>query len=151
MNQQIKWSAKGSSTLFGHTMVLGGNSDCFPPYFSQTLHNIYQPSTKDWIELHVRSPHFGFSQNFCARHIFSGASKICYWKSWGPWPQGISDPVDDRNLLIQDHLIKKTSNAKFLGITIDKKLSWETHIMALRRKLDHVSVTLLTRQIFLLC
>ena len=38
--------------------------------------------------------------------------------------------------------IKKTSTARFLGVVIDEKLSWEPHVAALRRKLGYASATL---------
>ena len=51
---------------------------------------------------------------------------------------------DDSNhqLLLDDFPIKKVSQTKFLGVIIDDQLSWEPHITALRRKLNHASATL---------
>ena len=44
--------------------------------------------------------------------------------------------------LFDDFPIKKVDHAKFLGVIIDEKLSWEPHITALRRKLNYASATL---------
>ena len=38
--------------------------------------------------------------------------------------------------------IKRTKSTKFLGVTIDEKLSWGPHITALKRKLNHATATL---------
>ena len=35
--------------------------------------------------------------------------------------------------------IKKTSTAKFLGVTIDEQLTWDPHVTALRKKLGYAS------------
>ena len=37
---------------------------------------------------------------------------------------------------IEDEIIKQVSETKFLGITIDNKLSWDTHINKLSKKLS---------------
>ena len=37
---------------------------------------------------------------------------------------------------IGDEIIKQVSETKFLGITIDNKLSWDTHINKLSKKLS---------------
>ncbi|KAL5266371.1 hypothetical protein ACHWQZ_G003709 [Mnemiopsis leidyi] len=54
-----------------------------------------------------------------------------------------SPPSDTQNVLSIDSFpIKKTASAKFLGVVIDEKRSWEPHINALRRKLNYASATL---------
>ena len=45
-------------------------------------------------------------------------------------------------LLIDNFPIKKVSETKFLGVIIDENLSWDSHITALRRKLNYASATL---------
>ncbi len=57
-------------------------------------------------------------------------------------------PLASRNveynleLLIENLPIKIKKTTKFLGVIIDEQLSWEPHIMALRRKLNYASATL---------
>ena len=45
-------------------------------------------------------------------------------------------------LTIDNFPIKKVSSAKFLGVIIDENLSWEDHIKALKRTLNHSTSTL---------
>ena len=45
-------------------------------------------------------------------------------------------------LMIDDLEIEEVTETKFLGVIIDDQLSWEPHITALRRKLNHASATL---------
>ena len=45
-------------------------------------------------------------------------------------------------LLIDDFSIKKTNETKFLGVIIDKDLTWEPHILSLKRKLNYATATL---------
>ncbi|MCP4460444.1 MAG: hypothetical protein GY816_20845, partial [Cytophagales bacterium] len=45
-------------------------------------------------------------------------------------------------LFIDNIPIKNPKTAKFLGVVIDEQLSWEYHILALRRKLNYASATL---------
>ena len=54
-----------------------------------------------------------------------------------------SPPSNTDHVLRIDNIpIKKTPTAKFLGVVIDEKLSWEPHINTLRRKLNYASATL---------
>jgi hypothetical protein len=46
------------------------------------------------------------------------------------------------DLLIDNFPIKKVTETKFLGVIIDEHLSWDSHITALRRKLNYASATL---------
>ena len=39
---------------------------------------------------------------------------------------------DSHDILLDDHILSKVSHTKFLGVIVDDKLSWKTHI-------DHVS------------
>ena len=45
-------------------------------------------------------------------------------------PKGFTSPDTsaDSNLQIDDFVIKKTKETKFLGVIIDEKLSWEAHV-----------------------
>ena len=50
------------------------------------------------------------------------------------------DSSPDENLIIiNDHVIKEVTEAKFLGVTIDSKLSWIPHINNLHKKLKSAS------------
>ena len=50
------------------------------------------------------------------------------------------DSNHDQNLiLINNHVIKEVTEAKFLGVTIDSKLSWIPHINNLHKKLKSAS------------
>ena len=67
-------------------------------------------------------------------------SKCCYIHFR---PNKHTDENSPTNYLSLDGVpIKKTSTAKFLGVTIDDKLSWEPHVTALRQKLGYASATL---------
>ena len=60
-------------------------------------------------------------------------------------PQSYHDGKQDTEppkLLIDNFPIKKLSHAKFLGVIIDEKLSWEQHILDLKRKLSYATYTL---------
>ena len=46
------------------------------------------------------------------------------------------------DLKIDNFIIKKTSEAKFLGVIIDENLNWGAHIKHLRRKLNYATATL---------
>ena len=51
-----------------------------------------------------------------------------------------SNPIDNNHHLNIDGIpIRRTSTAQFLGVLIDKDLSWEPHVAALRRKLGYAS------------
>ena len=54
----------------------------------------------------------------------------------------VLDHNTNHKLCLDDFPIKKVDHAKFLGVIIDEKLSWEPHITALRRKLNYASATL---------
>lgn len=53
-----------------------------------------------------------------------------------------SETPTELHLKIDDFKIKKSKQAKFLGVIIDEKLSWEAHIMNLKRKLNYATATL---------
>ena len=71
-------------------------------------------------------------------------SKCCYihFKPKMLRSKLIDSSSNSHQLLLDDFPIKKTSHTKFLGVIIDENLSWEPHITALRRKLNHASATL---------
>ena len=52
------------------------------------------------------------------------------------------EPSNNSALYIDQFPIKKVKETKFLGVIIDERLSWESHITALRRKLNYASATL---------
>ena len=56
--------------------------------------------------------------------------------------QSKQDTDSDYQLKINDYPIKKVTSTKFLGVTIDENLSWEEHIKALKRSLNHATSTL---------
>ena len=70
-------------------------------------------------------------------------SKCCYIH-FKPKSQrlNLTQPSVNHNLLIDNFPIKKVSETKFLGVIIDENLSWDSHITALRRKLNYASATL---------
>ena len=53
-----------------------------------------------------------------------------------------TEPLSTNQLYINGCPIKKTSQTKFLGVTIDEGLTWDPHIAALRRKLNYALATL---------
>ena len=65
-------------------------------------------------------------------------SKCCYIHFK---PKSTELPIN-HDLLIDNFPIKKVSETKFLGVIIDENLSWDSHITALRRKLNYASATL---------
>ena len=66
-------------------------------------------------------------------------SKCCYIH-FKPRLQNQSEP--NLELKIDNFPIKKISQAKFLGVTIDEKLSWDAHTSNLKKKLNHATATL---------
>ena len=44
--------------------------------------------------------------------------------------------IDSQNLSINNKIIKRVSQTKFLGVIIDDKLSWKPHILSLNKKLS---------------
>ena len=70
-------------------------------------------------------------------------SKCCYihFKP-KPCKANFIQPPPKHDLFIDNFPIKKVTETKFLGVTIDENLSWDPHITALRRKLNHASATL---------
>ena len=71
-------------------------------------------------------------------------SKCCYihFKPKAPNFDPSNSSCNNLELFINQIPIKKVSETKFLGVTIDEHLSWESHITALRRKLNYASATL---------
>ena len=71
-------------------------------------------------------------------------SKCCYihFKPKAPNCDLSNSSCNNSELYINQLPIKKVSETKFLGVTIDEHLSWESHITALRRKLNYASATL---------
>ena len=68
-------------------------------------------------------------------------SKCCYLH-FKPKSKTENSAEDDLALILDGFPIKKSKTAKFLGVVLDDKLSWEPHIGALRRKLNYASATL---------
>ena len=70
-------------------------------------------------------------------------SKCCYihFKPQSH-PVSESELSKKHDLWIGNYKIKKRTQAKFLGVIIDEKLSWEPHIMSLKRKLNYATATL---------
>ena len=70
-------------------------------------------------------------------------SKCCYIHFIPKHTKQLNGQDDSSHqLLLDDFPIKKVSQTKFLGVIIDDQLSWEPHITALKRKLNHASATL---------
>ncbi len=69
-------------------------------------------------------------------------SKCCYMHFKPPMYQNTTDTDPIFELKIDDFPIKIAKETKFLGVIIDEDLSWNAHILALRRKLNHASATL---------
>ena len=68
-------------------------------------------------------------------------SKCCY-VHFKPKSKTETSTEVDMELLIDSFPIQKSKIAKFLGVVLDDKLSWEPHVAALRRKLNYASATL---------
>ena len=69
-------------------------------------------------------------------------SKCCYIH-FKPKTNTSQDTLaEPLHLQIDDFVIKKTQQTKFLGVIIDEKLSWEPHILNLKRKLNYATSTL---------
>ena len=68
-------------------------------------------------------------------------SKCCYIH-FKPASRIIPETNVELNLHIDDFIIKRTKQAKFLGVIIDEKLSWDAHITSLKRKLNYATATL---------
>ena len=66
-------------------------------------------------------------------------SKCCYihFKPRNHQPSDL-----DLNLTLDSTPIKRTKAAKFLGVIIDEQLTWEAHMINLKRKLNYASATL---------
>ena len=52
------------------------------------------------------------------------------------------EPSSDLHLIINNTVIKRVTHAKFLGVIIDEKLSWDQHIKDLKRKLYYALSTI---------
>ena len=61
-------------------------------------------------------------------------SKICFieFKS----EKNSTLPNEELNVLIQNIEIKRVTEAKFLGVTIDENLNWNSHLKKLYKKLS---------------
>ena len=68
-------------------------------------------------------------------------SKCCYIH-FKPNTYIMPDSHVELNLQIDDFVIKRTNQAKILGVIIDEKLSWDAHITSLKRKLNYAIATL---------
>ena len=68
-------------------------------------------------------------------------SKCCYIH-FKPSTKKSHDKSDDLSLYINCHKVKKVSSTKFLGVTIDEKLSWDCHIRECKRKLNYAIATI---------
>ena len=70
-------------------------------------------------------------------------NKCCYIH-FKPTSRLQDQPYPNFQLAINNTVIKQVTHTKFLGVTIDDKLSWDQHIIDLRRKLCY-SVSTLNR------
>ena len=70
-------------------------------------------------------------------------SKCCYIH-FKPKTNSNNNYEQQENLIlaINNHKIKKVSNAKFLGVHIDENLNWDYHIKECKRKLNYAIATL---------
>ena len=67
--------------------------------------------------------------------------KCCYI-TFSPSSSHNTHSNDELCLAINDQVIKEVSHTKFLGVTIDNKLSWDKHLSNLRQKLYYAMSTL---------
>ena len=79
-----------------------------------------------------------------ANKLHINMSKCCYihFKPTMAGSKSETLPHPEVALTIDNFPIKKVSSAKFLGVIIDENLSWEDHIKALKRTLNHSTSTL---------
>ena len=74
-------------------------------------------------------------------------SKCCYIH-FKPNSHKPRDPGPDAstgvnlNLVINDFVLKKVQDTKFLGVIIDENLSWDAHLKDVKRKLNYATATL---------
>ena len=61
--------------------------------------------------------------------------KKCFYMYFVPSNKNIDNVQDDLNLMLNNVVIEKVSETKFLGVIIDDKLSWGPHIKNLATKL----------------
>ena len=69
-------------------------------------------------------------------------SKCCYIYFKPRNIKQSNNPKPVLKLKIGNHVIKKVTNTKFLGVTIDENLSWDYHIKDCKRKLNYAIATL---------
>ena len=70
-------------------------------------------------------------------------TKCCYM-IFRPHNRLIDQPYPDLKLMVNNFEIKLVTHTKFLGVTIDDKLTWDKHITDLKRKL-YYSISTLSR------
>ena len=71
----------------------------------------------------------------CVNKLHINMEKFCY-KHFSPGNTNKENEVTaDFDVKIGDEIVKQVSKIKFLGITIDNKLSWDTTINKLSKKL----------------
>jgi hypothetical protein len=63
--------------------------------------------------------------------------KKCCYLYFSPSKRG-HDDEDGQYLTINNRLIKRVKQTKFLGVIIDDKLSWKPHILSLNKKLSSI-------------
>ena len=68
-------------------------------------------------------------------------SKCCYMH-FKPKSSSAQDENISLRLEVDDFVIKKCTEARFLGVIIDDKLNWDAHIRFLKRKLNYTMATL---------
>ena len=67
----------------------------------------------------------------------------CFYMHFQPNNKNETTKLDKNcNLVVNNHIIKKVSSTKFLGVTIDDKLNWDIHISDCKRKLNYATATL---------
>lgn len=76
-----------------------------------------------------------------ANKLHVNMSKCCFIH-FKPASSSQTDNNSEYTLTIDNFPIKQVASAKFLGVVIDEKLTWEEHIKSLRRSLSHATSTL---------
>jgi hypothetical protein len=65
--------------------------------------------------------------------------KKCCYMYFSPFKRGANNIDDDNQYLsINNIIIKRVKQTKFLGVIIDDKLSWKPHILSLNKKLSSI-------------
>ena len=76
-----------------------------------------------------------------ANKLHINMSKCCYIH-FRPKSRTEANTEEEFIMNIDNYPIKRVTSARFLGVVIDENLTWEEHIIALKRKLNHATSTL---------